>query len=258
MINDERLLALAAELADRAGAEIRAIRSRGFEVQRKADRSLVTEADRAAEAIILAGLRAAWPDCPVIAEEEAAAGIVAEVGGQHSGWSIRWTARRNSPAAAMISPSTSVWSGMASLFWAWSACRRQGKSSAASSDRAHGVRPGQANAHHNRSASATRGADRCRQPPSWRSGAARCLPGRPRRRPHRSTSAPASNSAVWPRVRLIFTHASAARWSGTPAPRKPCWKPPAARCSRWRASHSAMASRDGTTRGSSAGAPARG
>ncbi len=78
MMDDERLLALAAELAGRAGAEIRTIRARGFEVERKADRSVVTEADRAAEAIILAGLRAAWPECPVIAEEEAAAGIVAE------------------------------------------------------------------------------------------------------------------------------------------------------------------------------------
>jgi 3'(2'), 5'-bisphosphate nucleotidase len=75
-MNDAALLELAAGLADRAGAEIRAIRARGFTTERKADRSVVTEADRAAEAIILAGLRAALPGCTVIAEEETAAGAV--------------------------------------------------------------------------------------------------------------------------------------------------------------------------------------
>ena len=38
--------------------------------------SPVTEADRASEKIILAGLRAAFPDIPCVAEEEASAGIV--------------------------------------------------------------------------------------------------------------------------------------------------------------------------------------
>jgi len=75
-MDDAGLLELAAELADRAGAEIRAIRHRGFQVQHKADQSVVTEADRAAEALILAGLRAALPGCVVIAEEESAAGTV--------------------------------------------------------------------------------------------------------------------------------------------------------------------------------------
>jgi 3'(2'), 5'-bisphosphate nucleotidase len=73
-MDDPALLALATGLAERAGAEIRTIRERGFQVLHKADRSVVTEADHAAEAIILAGLRQALPGCSVIAEEEVAAG----------------------------------------------------------------------------------------------------------------------------------------------------------------------------------------
>lgn len=46
----------------------------------KGDSSPVTEADQAAEAIILAGLRDCAPDVPVIAEEEAAAGRIPETG----------------------------------------------------------------------------------------------------------------------------------------------------------------------------------
>ena len=74
MMDDTALLDLATDLARRAAAEIRAIRDRGFKVHHKPDRSVVTEADHAAEAIILAGLRQALPGCSVIAEEEAAAG----------------------------------------------------------------------------------------------------------------------------------------------------------------------------------------
>jgi 3'(2'), 5'-bisphosphate nucleotidase len=73
---DETLLAMAAELADRAGAAILKVRRGGFAVEHKQDRSIVTAADRAAEAIIVAGLRAAMPDIPVIAEEEVAAGRI--------------------------------------------------------------------------------------------------------------------------------------------------------------------------------------
>ena len=75
-MDDLSLLALATELVERAGAEIRTIRDRGFQVHRKADQSVVTEADHAAEAIILAGLREALPGCTVVAEEEAAGGKV--------------------------------------------------------------------------------------------------------------------------------------------------------------------------------------
>jgi 3'(2'), 5'-bisphosphate nucleotidase len=68
------MLALAVALATRAGEAILAVRAAGFETFTKADQSPVTAADRAAEAIIVAGLRAAYPDIPVVAEEEAAEG----------------------------------------------------------------------------------------------------------------------------------------------------------------------------------------
>ncbi len=73
-MDDTALLSLAADLARRAGAVILAVRARGFETQHKLDRSPVTEADHAAEALIVEGLRAATPGIPVIAEEEMAAG----------------------------------------------------------------------------------------------------------------------------------------------------------------------------------------
>jgi 3'(2'), 5'-bisphosphate nucleotidase len=73
-MEDTALLNLAADLAQRAGAVILAIRARGFETLRKSDASPVTEADHAAEALILEGLRAAAPHIPVIAEEEMEAG----------------------------------------------------------------------------------------------------------------------------------------------------------------------------------------
>ena len=75
-MTDAALLELAAGLASRAADEILAIRARGFAVSRKADRSVVTEADHAAEAIIAAGLREAVPDIPVVAEEAVAGGAV--------------------------------------------------------------------------------------------------------------------------------------------------------------------------------------
>src|ERR1700753_3061585 len=78
MDDDDALISLAAALALEAGAAILAVRRRGFDVIRKEDRSPVTEADHAAEAIIVAGLRKAVPDVPVIAEEEVAAGKITE------------------------------------------------------------------------------------------------------------------------------------------------------------------------------------
>jgi 3'(2'), 5'-bisphosphate nucleotidase len=75
-MNDTALLSVAADLARQAGAIILAVRERGFETVQKADRTPVTEADHAAETLIAAGLRAATPDIPVIAEEESAAGLL--------------------------------------------------------------------------------------------------------------------------------------------------------------------------------------
>jgi 3'(2'), 5'-bisphosphate nucleotidase len=77
VMTDDALISLAAGLALDAGAAILAVRRRGFEILRKEDRSPVTEADHVAEAIIVAGLRAAVPGIPVIAEEEMAAGGIA-------------------------------------------------------------------------------------------------------------------------------------------------------------------------------------
>lgn len=59
-----------------AGDEILRLVARGFDVETKADRSPVTECDRAAEAIILEALRTAAPGVPVIAEEQVAAGRI--------------------------------------------------------------------------------------------------------------------------------------------------------------------------------------
>jgi 3'(2'), 5'-bisphosphate nucleotidase len=75
-MNDAALLALAFDLAARAGETILAVRAHGFVTRRKADASPVTEADQRAELLIAAGLRAATPDIPVVAEEEMAAGHV--------------------------------------------------------------------------------------------------------------------------------------------------------------------------------------
>ena len=72
-MDDQALLSLAADLARRAGSVIMAIRARGFETSHKADATVVTEADHAAEALIVAGLRAVSPHT-VVAEEEIAAG----------------------------------------------------------------------------------------------------------------------------------------------------------------------------------------
>ena len=74
MMDDAALLALAADLVVKAGAEICAIRARGFQVHRKPDHSVVTEADHSAEAIIVAGLRDALPECSIVAEEAVASG----------------------------------------------------------------------------------------------------------------------------------------------------------------------------------------
>lgn len=54
----------------------------GVAVESKADDSPVTEADRRAEAIILAGLAKAFPGVPVVAEEEVAAGRLPETIGE--------------------------------------------------------------------------------------------------------------------------------------------------------------------------------
>jgi len=61
-------------LARDAAAAIMKVYALPFDVTHKDDKSPVTEADHAAEAIILKGLKSLTPDLPVIAEEEMAAG----------------------------------------------------------------------------------------------------------------------------------------------------------------------------------------
>jgi 3'(2'), 5'-bisphosphate nucleotidase len=77
---DARLFERLVPAAIAAGEAILRIRAAGHAVDRKADQSPVTEADRAAEAVVLAALRAEAPRIPVIAEEEVAAGRVPSVG----------------------------------------------------------------------------------------------------------------------------------------------------------------------------------
>ena len=79
--------ALIADLARQAGAVILAVRAAGFgDRLRKDDHSPVTEADHRAEALIAAALRKATPDIPVVAEEEAAAGM--EHDASHTYWLV--------------------------------------------------------------------------------------------------------------------------------------------------------------------------
>jgi 3'(2'), 5'-bisphosphate nucleotidase len=76
----KELLENIAIAAREAGEAIIELVRRGFEVERKEDLSPVTEADRAAELIILAALARAAPGVPVVAEEEVAAGRIPAIG----------------------------------------------------------------------------------------------------------------------------------------------------------------------------------
>jgi len=74
--DDAALLEIAATLARQAAEVILGIRARGYDTLAKANASPVTEADHRSEALITAGLRAATPDIPVIAEEEIGGGYM--------------------------------------------------------------------------------------------------------------------------------------------------------------------------------------
>ena len=75
-----RLLTVMIEAAFAAGDEIERLYVEGCEAEEKQDGSPVTIADRHAELIILERLAAAFPDIPVLAEEEACAGRIPELG----------------------------------------------------------------------------------------------------------------------------------------------------------------------------------
>ena len=84
--HDTHLLELAASLAWSAAELVLAYRARGCLTETKADTSVVTEADRQSEALIVRGLRQATPEIEVVAEEEISAGHVP--GACRSQWMI--------------------------------------------------------------------------------------------------------------------------------------------------------------------------
>ena len=69
-----------AEIAWHAGEIILAHYAAGVEARRKEDQSPVTVADEEAETFILAELRKTMPDVPIVAEEEASAGRISQIG----------------------------------------------------------------------------------------------------------------------------------------------------------------------------------
>ena len=77
-MDHDHLIATIRHLALQAGTRIMQIyNSPDFGVRTKSDASPVTEADEAADALIAAGLRAAFPDLPLITEEQAASHALA-------------------------------------------------------------------------------------------------------------------------------------------------------------------------------------
>jgi 3'(2'), 5'-bisphosphate nucleotidase len=68
-------------LAEQAGAAILPYFRAGVTVEKKADSSPVTAADRAADQVILAGLARLAPDIPAVTEEEVAEGRVPDISG---------------------------------------------------------------------------------------------------------------------------------------------------------------------------------
>jgi 3'(2'),5'-bisphosphate nucleotidase len=77
--SDPRLAAII-EAALAGAREVMAVYGTDFAVERKADDSPVSEADRRAEAAIVARLSAANPDTPIIAEESVSAGAIPAIG----------------------------------------------------------------------------------------------------------------------------------------------------------------------------------
>jgi len=78
-MNREFIAEAIVKIAREAGDKILEIYNRDFEVDTKSDESPVTEADVAAEKIILKGLQEIAPDIPVLAEESVAAGRIPDL-----------------------------------------------------------------------------------------------------------------------------------------------------------------------------------
>ena len=79
-MSDAPLLDAITDIAIDAGARIMTLYEKPIAVTEKDDKSPVTEADQAAEDIILARLAQAAPDIPVVSEEAAAAGNIPTFG----------------------------------------------------------------------------------------------------------------------------------------------------------------------------------
>ncbi len=75
------LLPAVSDIAREAGAAIMAVYATDFSAERKSDGSPVTEADTAAEAIILPGLRRETRDIPIVSEENMADGGAPDISG---------------------------------------------------------------------------------------------------------------------------------------------------------------------------------
>lgn len=80
-IDHALLLNEMARLSVLAGGAIMEARAIGPRVRRKSDESPVCDADEAAESIIVAGLQESFPQVPIVAEEAASRGGLADVGG---------------------------------------------------------------------------------------------------------------------------------------------------------------------------------
>jgi 3'(2'), 5'-bisphosphate nucleotidase len=78
-------LAQTKAIAEDAGERILAVYRRPFSISEKQDGSPLTEADRAAHALITSELRALTPDIPVLSEESAAVGYE-----QRAAWTRLW------------------------------------------------------------------------------------------------------------------------------------------------------------------------
>jgi 3'(2'),5'-bisphosphate nucleotidase len=79
-VSDSELAEVLIAAALEAGRAILDVRKRGLAVERKADSSPVTEADRVAERIVLARIAALAPGVPVVAEEACSLGHFPSVG----------------------------------------------------------------------------------------------------------------------------------------------------------------------------------
>lgn len=77
--NLDRFITEIIKIVDKAGEKIMEKYGTDFRVDRKNDSSLVTEADTAAEQIIINGLHRLTRDIPVVAEEEISRGIVKNI-----------------------------------------------------------------------------------------------------------------------------------------------------------------------------------